>query len=553
MSFNKDLKKFHPRKEQSDTLNFINKEYIKNPLNKFYLLDLPVGIGKSHLALMIINWYKENINKTAKADIITNTKILQDQYTNTYTSISDLKGKENYECKTYACSCASGIEFNKLNKTTCDDCPYTEAKDSYISSDISLTNFYLYILNNIYNTRISESRKPNILIVDECHEFDDVISDFISIKITEKIIKKYSFTNEYDLIKKLNNIKNIKGYVDFLSYLYKTMTQTVSQMEDSLNSADRSKVSDNRDLLISKILKSTNKDVSIMKLITDIKQYQSKIDFFLKEYKINENNWVLETTYNEKTEQNELSMEPIWANDYLDRYVFSKYEMVFLMSGTILNKKMFCDLNGLDPNLAVYYSIPSPFNVKNRPIYYLPVGKMSFAKKENTFKKFIPYINKLLTKYKDKKGIIHTNSFELSKWIEDSIKNPRLIFHDSSNKDEVLKYHKNTDIPTVLVSPSMDTGVSFDDDLARFQIIAKIPYPSLASKKNKLRQQNNPKWYAWKTSASLQQTCGRIIRSNEDYGDTIIIDESFSDLIRWQSDLMPEWFQDAIITINSKK
>ena len=68
MSFNKDLKKFHPRKEQSDTLNFINKEYIKNPLNKFYLLDLPVGIGKSHLALMIINWYKENINKTAKAD-----------------------------------------------------------------------------------------------------------------------------------------------------------------------------------------------------------------------------------------------------------------------------------------------------------------------------------------------------------------------------------------------------------------------------------------------------------------------------------------------------
>ena len=37
MSFNKDLKKFHPRKEQSDTLNFINKEYIKNPLNKFYL------------------------------------------------------------------------------------------------------------------------------------------------------------------------------------------------------------------------------------------------------------------------------------------------------------------------------------------------------------------------------------------------------------------------------------------------------------------------------------------------------------------------------------
>jgi len=48
--------------------------------------------------------------------------------------------------------------------------------------------------------------------------------------------------------------------------------------------------------------------------------------------------------------------------------------------------------------------------------------------------------------------------------------------------------HKESDEDTVIVSPSMNTGVSFDDDTARFQIIAKVPYPSLASQKNKLRQ-----------------------------------------------------------------
>ena len=98
MSIKNDLAKFKPRKEQREALAFIDAEYKKNPTNKFFLLDLPVGTGKSHLAIMIADWYRKNVSKFAKVDIITNSKILQDQYANTYMSINDLKGKENYEC-----------------------------------------------------------------------------------------------------------------------------------------------------------------------------------------------------------------------------------------------------------------------------------------------------------------------------------------------------------------------------------------------------------------------------------------------------------------------
>ena len=226
--------------------------------------------------------------------------------------------------------------------------------------------------------------------------------------------------------------------------------------------------------------------------------------------------------------------------------------MVFLMSGTILDKNLFCQLNGLDVTKAAYYSIESPFPLKNRPIYYMPVGKMSYKQKEDTFKRYIPYIQKLLDKYKDKKGIIHTNSFELAKWIEESIKDPRLVYHDSSNKDEILKEHFDSKKPTVIVSPSMDTGVSFDDDRARFQIIAKVPYPSLASQKNKLRQKNNPDWYSWKTVAGIIQMTGRSVRSFDDYADTIIIDGSFGDVIKHSSHFLPDWVQSAIKRINIK-
>ena len=550
MSLKNDLAKYKPRKEQKEALSFIESEYQKNKLNKFFLLNLPVGSGKSHLALMIADWYKKNVNRMARVDIITNSKILQDQYSGEYESICDLKGKENYECQSYSCSCAQGSEFNRLNKTSCESCPYSNARESYISGGVSLTNFYLYILYAMYNPKLMESRDARVLIVDEAHEFDDVMSDFVSIKITEIIVKKFKFSNEYEIMKRLKGVTSIANYVEFLKFLASEILTTIESMETGMSSTSRNVKQDKRDLKINKLIGGKNSDVKMMQLATDLKQYQTKIEIFLKEYKENPNNWVLETNYNEKLRQKELSLEPIWAYDYLDKYVFSHYDMVILMSGTILDKNLFCQLNGLDVTKAVYYSIRSPFNPKNRPIYYMPVGKMSYKSKEETFKKYIPYIQKLLDKYKNKKGIIHTNSFELAKWIEGSIKDPRLIFHDSTNKDEILRFHKESDKPTVIVSPSMDTGVSFDNDDARFQIIAKVPYPSLGSQKNKLRQSNNPDWYSWKTVSGIVQMTGRPVRSNLDYADTIIIDGSFGDVIKHSSHFLPDWIQEAIKKIN---
>jgi Rad3-related DNA helicase len=552
MSLKLDLQKYKPRKEQKEALSFIDSEYQKNKLNKFFLLNLPVGSGKSHLALMIADWYRKNVNKMSRVDIITNSKILQDQYADTYESIADLKGKENYECESYSCSCAQGAEFNRLNKTSCESCPYSFARENYISGGISLTNFYLYILYAIYNPKLMENRGAKVLIVDEAHEFDDVMSDFISIKITETIVKKFKFSNEYDVLRKLKSVVSINDYVEFLRFLNGEIIATMEDMEKGMSSTPRNIKSDKRDLKISKVLKTKNQDVKIMNLITDLKQYQLKIEVFLKEYNENPNNWVLESNWNEKTKQKELSLEPIWAYDYLDKYVFSQYDMVFLMSGTILDKNLFCQLNGLDVTKAVYYSIASPFPLKNRPIYYMPVGKMSFKSKEETFKRYVPYIQKILDKYKKKKGIIHTNSFELAKWIENSIKDSRLVFHDSSNKDEILRMHMESEEPTVIVSPSMDTGVSFDNDTARFQIIAKIPYPSLASQKNKMRQKNNPEWYSWKTVSGIVQMTGRPVRSSVDYADTIIIDGGFGDVIKHSSQFLPDWIQEAIKRINVK-
>ena len=552
MGLREDLNRYTPRKEQDEALEFVKKIHANKPDNKFYLMNLPVGTGKSHLALMISQWFLNIVSPDSIVDIITPGKILQDQYDDEYESITNLKGKDNYNCSSYNCSCAQGKEFNKLNKTVCDFCPYDSAKEAYIGGRVSLTNFHLYLIHSLYTPKLLENRDSRLLIVDECHLLDEVMSDFISIKITDTVIKKLRFDNEDEIISKLKYVATIDDYIQFLEYFKGELILTIAKTTNNMISTPSTAKNTKRDLKLSKILDYVNDDVKSIQVMADLKQYETKIDVFLKEYNDDRDNWVLEKSYNEKTKQYELSLEPIWSYKYLNKYVWDNYDTVILMSGTILSKKIFSELNGLDLKKCVYYSIPSPFPIENRKIFYMPLGKMSYAKKEETFVNYKSYLDKILNKYKDSKGIIHTNSFELSTWIKNDIKNKRLLFHDSANKTEMLKKHFDSDDPTVLISPSISTGVSFDGDKSRFQIIAKVPYPSLASQKNKLRQKNNPEWYAWKTCAILQQMCGRSIRSKTDFADTIIIDGSFGDIIKYSSEYLPIWFQESIKRVNVK-
>jgi Rad3-related DNA helicase len=410
---------------------------------------------------------------------------------------------------------------------------------------VSLTNFYLYSIWSIYTPELLKTRDASLLIVDECHDLESVVSNFLSVKITENTLKKYDFPNEVELIRELKSIKSTEDYFTFLKKLILDINEVMSELSQMVNDGKNS-VQVSRKNKISKLLNKKSKDINILENIKDLEQLSKKIEVFFKEWEKDSDNWILESSWNETSKNYDISLEPIWISTMLWEWIFSKYDMVFLMSGTILNKKIFCDINGIESEKSVYYSINSPFPLKNRPIYYLPSGKMSFKNKEETFKNYVPVISKILEKYSGKKGIIHTNSFELTSWIMKSIKNRRLITHNSKDKDIILNEHFKTDKDTVIVSPSVDTGVSFDDDWARFQIISKIPFPSLASKRNKIRMQINPEWYQYQTIIGIIQMSGRIVRSSNDWGDTIIIDSSFSDILKRSSYLIPNWFLDSI-------
>ena len=203
MNIINDLRKYTPREEQQRVHDFIFKVKNEKEHNKFFLLNLPTGVGKSHLALMIANEYIAKVDPSAKVDIITATKILQDQYADEYESISNLKGKENYSCHQYSCSCAQGMEFARLNKSKCDFCPYDSARLDYINGHVSLTNFYLYLIYAIYNQKVQKSRNARVLIVDECLHPETQITMF------DGTTKKITDIKVGDLVKTVNEDSGI--------------------------------------------------------------------------------------------------------------------------------------------------------------------------------------------------------------------------------------------------------------------------------------------------------------------------------------------------------
>ena len=199
---------------------------------------------------------------------------------------------------------------------------------------------------------------------------------------------------------------------------------------------------------------------------------------------------------------------------------------------------------GVKDEDSTYLALPCPFDAAKRPIIYAKFGKMSYYEKTETFKRAVPIMERILDKNKEHKGIIHTSNYELSRWVSDSIKDKLLIFHDSKTREESLAKHLRSQLNTIIVSPSMFTGVDLKDDFSRFQLILKIPFPNLISKKIKRRLEMKPEWYNWRTLIDLLQAYGRSIRNEEDWAETYILDECFDQILNNSS--VPQYFLDAL-------
>jgi ATP-dependent DNA helicase DinG len=100
--------------------------------------------------------------------------------------------------------------------------------------------------------------------------------------------------------------------------------------------------------------------------------------------------------------------------------------------------------------------------------------------------------------------------------------------------------------PTVLLSPSLSLGIDLKDNLSKFQIITKVPYPSKGDRWTDAKREYSPEWYYWQTALRLIQAYGSSIRSKEDWAKTYVLDSAFGYFVMKNRNFLPLWFIRAI-------
>ncbi|MDI6643570.1 MAG: ATP-dependent DNA helicase [Methanobacteriaceae archaeon] len=542
-----------PRDEQITIFKKI-AEGIANGYH-FFLLDAGTGIGKSAIAVTLAEYFGE-------AFITTVTKQLQDQYLKDY-NYPVLKGRTNFICKEALVfnknkDCDEGIcQAEKINcdkgvsksegTSFCfedrirvewdfiseDHCNYWEQKGTAIRSPITFLNYSSFFIEMNFLTHF---KKRKLSVFDEAHNIERLVMKLVSFKLSNKKLKS-EFKDHMDDITPEGEIKFIPqispdAFIEDKEFWSNYLPKFIKDYKSLLKT---------RKLTPKKSKKIRNKVYRMSKFLDDLR--------------INPHNWIIEA--NEKDEK--IEFKPLEVSKYIHSYCFEHSEYNLLMSATILNKEDFCKWHGINPEDVLYIPIKSPFDLKKRPIYLETVGSMSHKTIEVTKPLTIPLLKKLLNKHNDDKGLIHTNSHKLATYIYKELDNPRLINYsfDESNpkerpkRDSIIKRFIESSEPLVLVAPSVGEGVDFPDDLCRFQIIYKVPFPYLNDKQIKARNRIDPNWYAYQTVVKLVQSYGRGMRNKNDYCDTYITDEDIFSILtdKWRRcwKYFPEYFLEALI------
>jgi ATP-dependent DNA helicase DinG len=154
------------------------------------------------------------------------------------------------------------------------------------------------------------------------------------------------------------------------------------------------------------------------------------------------------------------------------------------MSTTILNHKAFCRSVGLNADEVKFIQVQSDFPLEHRPIIPLDIAYLNYNNlQSNEVRSIIAKtVDDIMSFHLKDKGIIHTTSYEQLNFIKENVSQPnarRLLVTDPEiQRDEVIFQHANAIKPTVLISPSLHTGLDLKYELSRFQIITKVPYPN---------------------------------------------------------------------------
>ncbi len=455
-------------------------------------------------------------------------------------------------------------------------CPYFDQLNIALSASHSIFNYssFLALLPSKKNLLSRE-----LLVLDEGHLLETELVKFRGLTISKRRWKRYiSDLKIVDF-----GFDDIKRWIDFLIELETKMLSLLgnSSVTESLAierkvkygwSTNKKKKSDKNTRIVSSSdlfesdeqISKQYEDLSIHvknaltdEVAADAIRDTERITRTISNIISDPENWIVSDVIKENYEVVKVEFKPLDISKYC-KAIFDKCSKTIIMSATILNYNTFCRNIGIYPDNdeVKFIQVPSDFPVENRPIYPMNVAYLNYnnLQLQETKSAITNAIDNLMTIHNKHKGIIHTTSYEQLNFIKDNISKDnarRLIVTDPEiQREEVVQEHFYAKKPTVLISPSLHTGLDLKEDLSRFQIITKVPYPNKSDRWINAKRNKIPEWYYWQTGLKLVQAYGRSVRSKDDWARTYILDSAFQYFLRKNREILPGWFLNAIKNYN---
>ncbi len=466
------------------------------------IVDAPTGFGKSIVNYMVAKrfntvWY-------ATPQLVLLDQLANDKMIKKLGGMAIIKGKQNYICllRNVTIDMAPCVNRDFVCPVK-DKCPWAIVKKNALTSKITGLSFAMLLLT----AGLEGWGKRQLLVVDE----GDDIEGWAVEQLGTIRFKVYGSPTTVEELVKWANVRRSKA----LQELYKLESRGVYTPNDAIR-------------------------------LKEVRELINKLEFFLDDASQNPDNW----TFRLRGKIVELKI--LNAGYILRKFLWWRGEKRLISSATIIDPKKFAKYVGLKGK-TLYIRVPHVIPKERRPIIYIPVEKMTKENRDpKVYKEIARTIEEIAENHKGQNGIVHAHSYEIAREVGKRLKLDgfKVIVHDSNNRskkfDEFIKSSN-----AVFIAVGFSRGVDLKYDLARWQVITKVPYPDQSDIRVWelwVKRKQWP-WARYQAIKTLVQTVGRIVRAPDDFGVTYILDKSFEGLLRYRNEL-PEWFLEAIVKDN---
>lgn len=482
---------------------------------------MPTGTGKTFIAMAV-----RQLLDVSTVYVCT-TKSLQDQFLKDFPAAKLIKGRNNYPC---------GRVENKFPDVTAEDClgsscvtgcAYATAKLEAKHSPLVVTNMAYFMAEIQYSRQLADR---GYVVIDEADTLEDALLEQVSVQISTWDIEKYKLGTP--LLK-----TKFEEWRDWAGKAYTIVRAQLEGVETQLKFYDHEG-------------SWHTAPIGLIRERKALSRMTGKLGFFLKHV---DQYWVWEKVESANPKYpGKWVFKPVRVDQFGD-ILFTAGKRFLFMSATILDDHQYERNVGLaahrEEGEVGYIEVDSSFPKERRPIVIRKGVDLTYKNIDAGLRELGGAVRQILDAHPSEKGVIHAVSYRNAQVIKQAAPD-RVLLHDAGSRGRVITEFKRSGSPLVLVSPSAERGEDFPDDICRFIIVVKLPFPYLGDPRVSKRlhsMKDGQKWYALRTISKLIQMTGRGMRHEEDSCVSYILDPGFKRLFMENRSMFPKWWKEALI------